>query len=488
MRMNRFTKALVFSFAASMGATGTAGGDPSGARADDRIYVLKSSGNGYGELPESAKSTLSTHIGKAVHRDLEQVLKARYLRVLTTKNPYDYYVHNGEMKGVQYEMAREFVKELNAKYTQPGELKIAFEMIPVDFDQLLPMLNSGKGDLIAVGMTRTSQRDAGANFTVPYQIADDVIVTRTELAHEPWQGKAFVVQKGSSYAEALSKSPKPVTVREVDPNLNPENVMELVSLKHADYTLVNSYWAEKIGKRFKNLVVLKERPFRKRVAIRWAVRKRSYRLLKELNAFIPRVRKGTLLGNTFVHKYFDDLSRLQSPDFDLASQRISKYDDSLKKYARKFGFDWRLLAAQCLQESRFEQDIVNPWGAIGLFQIKQSTANEPYVGIREIRGPENYDNNVHAGSKYLAWLKKSFFDSQPEMPEEERLRMTLAAYNAGPSRAQAAIAKAKELGLNPNVWFRNVELAMLELGFPEPVIYVSEINKHYVSYLLMGIK
>ena len=74
------------------------------------------------------------------------------------------------------------------------------------------------------------------------------------------------------------------------------------------------------------------------------------------------------------------------------------------------------------------------------------------------------------------------------MSEEARLCMMMAAYNVGPKRVLQAINKAKEMGLNPNKWFRNVELAMLKLGYPEPVVYVSEINKHYVSYLLLGIK
>jgi membrane-bound lytic murein transglycosylase MltF len=436
----------------------------------------------------NASNRLSTHINKVEQGDLDRIIKARYLRVLTTRNPYDYYVHQGEMKGIQYEMVREFVKHLNDKYIKPGELKIAFEMIPVDFDQLIPMLTSGKGDVIAVGLTKTSKRNARVNFTVPYQLVDDLIVTRSELANQSWKGKTFHVQKGSSYFDALSKRGMPLNVREVDSNLNAENMMELVSLKSADYTLVNSYWAETISKRFKNLVLLKEKPFRRKVPISWAVRKKNSRLLEELDSFLPKVRKGTLLGNTFGHKYFSDLGRLQSEDFDLASQKISKFDDSLKRYAKEYGFDWRLMAALCLQESRFNQEIENKWGAIGLFQIKQSTANEPYIAVGPIRGNENFDNNIHAGVKYLSWLKRTFFDSQKDLSEEEKLRMTLAAYNAGPKKVKDAIEKAKEIGLKPNVWFRNVELAMLDLGEPEPVIYVSEINKHYVSYLLLGIK
>lgn len=435
-----------------------------------------------------AADKLLIHINKVELGDLERVVKNRYLRILTTKNPYDYFIFQGETKGIQYEMAREFVKHLNQKYIKGGKLKIAFEMIPVDFDQLIPMLNAGKGDIIAVGLTRTSNRDLLVNFTVPYQVVDDVIVTRKELANQTWKGKIFHVQKNSSYFHALSSHRDFVKINEVDSNLNAEKIMELVSLKKYDYTLVNSFWAETISKRFNNLEVLKDRAFRKKVEIGWAVRKKNSHLLKELNSFLPKVRKGTLLGNTFNHKYFYDLGRIQSEDFDLAISRISKYDQTLKKYEKKYNFDWRLLAAICLQESRFNQEIENKWGAIGLFQIKKMTADEPYVAISPINGIENFDNNIHAGVKYLSWIKKKYFDSQKELREEEKLRLMLAAYNAGPKRVKDAMDKAKQMGLNPNVWFRNVELAMLELGYNEPVIYVSEINKHYVSYLLLGIK
>lgn len=435
-----------------------------------------------------AADKLSTHLSKVELSDLDRVVKNRYLRILTTKNPYDYFIHQGETKGIQYEMAREFVKYLNNKYLKGKKLKIVFEMIPVDFDQLIPMLNAGKGDIIAVGLTRTSNRDSQVSFTVPYQVANDVIVTRQELANQTWKGKTFYVQKNSSYSYALLKQGNLVKVKEIDPNLNAENIMELVSLKKYDYTLVNSFWAESISKRFKNLVILKDMAFRKNVQISWAARKNNPHLLKELNSFLPKVRKGTLLGNTFGHKYFYDLGRIQSEDFDLATSRISKYDETFKKYAKKYNFDWRLLAAISLQESRFNQEIENKWGAIGLFQIKKMTANEPYIAIGPINGKENFDNNIHAGTKYLSWIKKTFFDSQKDLSEEEKLRLMLAAYNAGPKRVKEAIEKAKEMKLNPNFWFRNIELAMLELGYNEPVIYMSEINKHYVSYLLLGIK
>src|SRR4051812_368235 len=164
------------------------------------------------KVAEAGKGRLSFHIDKIDFGDLDRVLKTRYLRVLTTKNPYDYFIRNGEMKGVQYEMIREFVAFLNRKYVKKGELKIAFEMIPVDFEQLMPMLNSGRGDIIAVGLSRTKDRKSRVEFARAYQLVTRVIVTRQELSGQSWEGKTFHIQKDSSYERVLSK--KGVKVQE----------------------------------------------------------------------------------------------------------------------------------------------------------------------------------------------------------------------------------------------------------------------------------
>jgi membrane-bound lytic murein transglycosylase MltF len=436
----------------------------------------------------SSEQELKVHLKKVEFGGLEKVIKNKYLRVLTTKNPYDYYIYQGRTKGIQYEMIKEFTKHLNKKYIKKGDLKIAFELIPVDFDQLIPMLQAGKGDIIAVGLTKTASRSKLVDFTVPYQKVNDVIITRKSLAKASWKGKTFHVQKNSSYKKFLKDQGSLVKVEEVNSNFNAADLIEFISLKKYDYTLVNSYWAQTISKGFKNLTIIKDKSFRKRVEISWAVRKNTSALLKELNSFLPKVKKGSYLGNLLNYKYFYDIGKIQSKDFNLKTSTLSKFDKDIKKYAKQFSFDWRLLAGLCYQESRFNPKIINEWGAIGLFQIKQMTADEPYIAIKEISGEKNYKNNIHAGVKYLAWIKNRYFDSKPKMTEQARLRMMMAAYNAGPRRVLQAINKAKEMGLDPNVWFRNVELAMLKLGYPEPVIYVSEINKRYVSYDLLGIK
>ena len=91
------------------------------------------------------------------------------------------------------------------------------------------------------------------------------------------------------------------------------------------------------------------------------------------------------------------------------------------------------------------------------------------------------DNNVHAGVKYMRFLVDEYFN-KPEIDLLNRHLLALAAYNCGPGRVAQLRKKAKAKGLNPNVWFDNVEIiAAQEIG-RETVQYVSNIYKFYTSY------
>ncbi len=438
---------------------------------------------------------LSDHLDHVRFGGLKRILKERYVRVLTTRNSFDYYIYQGKPKGIQYEMVREFVKHLNKKYAKgKNQPKIQYEMIPVDYDQLIPLLKQGKADLIAAGLTVTPAREKKILFSKPYRLVDEVIVTRKELAEEPVTGKTFYVRKSSSYYESIKKYNRSVKRKWrvktsfASEELNTENIIELVSLGKYDYTVADSYLAEVSASVFEKIHLHKVKPFGKDQKLAWAVRKEDTTLAEEINAVLPKIRKGSLLGNVFSDKYFGDINTIKSNNFNLGTSFISDYDELIKKYSKMYGFDWRLVAALCFQESRFNPDIVNKWGAIGLFQVKQMTANEPYVNIKNITGRNNIENNIHAGIKYLSWIKKRYFDSNKDMTEKARIRMAMAAYNAGPARVLKAIKLAEKMKLDPNRWFRHVELAMLALRKSEPVTYVSEINKRYVAYLLLGFK
>ena len=65
-----------------------------------------------------------------------------------------------------------------------------------------------------------------------------------------------------------------------------------------------------------------------------------------------------------------------------------------------------------------------------------------------------------------------------------RVLMTFAAYNAGPGNLRRFRAEAAKMGLDPNVWFDNVEQAAARIVGHETVQYVGNIYKYYVAYTL----
>ena len=117
-------------------------------------------------------------------------------------------------------------------------------------------------------------------------------------------------------------------------------------------------------------------------------------------------------------------------------------------------------------------------GAVGIMQVLPSTARDKNINIANI---ESVDNNVHAGVKYLAFLRDRYFNS-PDIRTRDQIRLALAAYNAGPAKIQNARNLARKMGLDENQWFRNVEIAVLRIVGQETVQYVSNINKYYVLY------
>jgi membrane-bound lytic murein transglycosylase MltF len=111
-------------------------------------------------------------------------------------------------------------------------------------------------------------------------------------------------------------------------------------------------------------------------------------------------------------------------------------------------------------------------------QVLPSTAADRNVGITDI---SDVENNIHAGVKYLAFLRDRYF-SDPEMSESERLHFVLASYNAGPGNVRKARHKAPSWSVDADRWFKNVEVVMLRTVSQEPVQYVVNINRYYLLF------
>jgi len=196
-----------------------------------------------------------------------------------------------------------------------------------------------------------------------------------------------------------------------------------------------------------------------------------------LNEFISTHRAGTTFGNVMIKKYYGSAERLKNPRDQQEMDRFRSLVTLFRRYGGEYQLPWLLVAAQGYQESQLDQGKRSPAGAIGVMQIKPEVAAD--VGINDISKAES---NIHAGVKYLRYIVDRYFKDAP-MDRVNKGLFAFASYNAGPARVAGLRKKASELGLNPNVWFNNVEIvAAREIG-RETVDYVSNIFKYYTTYL-----
>jgi membrane-bound lytic murein transglycosylase MltF len=168
----------------------------------------------------------------------------------------------------------------------------------------------------------------------------------------------------------------------------------------------------------------------------------------------------------------------------LAVEEFRRFKDAValfKKYAQKYQFDWLMIAALAYQESRIDQSLRSPAGAVGVMQMLPTTAKDPNVDIANI---EKLENNIHAGIKYLRFLRNRYFQKEP-MDDANKTLFTFASYNAGPAKVSKLRREAKDMELDPNIWFRNVEIVAAKRIGRETVQYVSNIYKYYTAYRLI---
>ncbi len=451
------------------------------------VYFLTPSSYGKDILEDIP---LAAHLKERYTDDLPELIKRRHIRVLTTFNRTNFFIANSRTYGFEYSLLKDYEKFLN-RGIKRRELKITLEFIPVSRDRLIPLLLEGYGDIAAAGLTITSERLKKVDFTDPYltNVREVVVVHRSVKGIEKAEdlsGKTVYVRRTSSYYESLKllnskltlKGLKPVRVEPADESLETEDILEMVNSGAIKITIADSHIARIWSRVFKNIRVLDGAAVREGGKIAWMVRKDNPLLKKSLNRFIKSHRKGTRIGNIYFNRYFKNTRWIKNPlDKDIARK---PYIRLFKKYGKKYGFDWLFLMAVAYQESGLNNKKRSPSGAVGIMQVRPATARDKNIGIRNIY---RLENNIHAGTKYLAFLRDRYF-SDPELKERDRLRFTLAAYNAGPLKIKKARRVAKKMGLNPNRWFRNVEIAVLKTIGQETVQYVSNINKYYILYKL----
>ena len=301
-------------------------------------------------------------------------------------------------------------------------------------------------------------------------------------------GKEVFTRRSSSYWRSLEKLNEDMRSRGLEPTapvaveefLQDEDLLEMVDAGLLPTTVVDSHKARFWAKIFDRIRVHENLAVRTGGQIGWAFRKSSPQLAEMVNDFVRKHKKGTLLGNVVLNRYFERTSwahrALEGED----RARFEKTVGIFKAYGEQYGFDPLMLAALAYQESGLDQSKRSAAGAIGIMQMLPSTAADPNVGIPDIT---ELESNIHAGAKYLRFLRDRYF-ADPEIDPIDRTLFSFAAYNAGPAKVARLRSEAQRSGLDPNVWFGNVEHVAARMIGRETVQYVANIAKYYVAYRL----
>jgi membrane-bound lytic murein transglycosylase MltF len=272
-----------------------------------------------------------------------------------------------------------------------------------------------------------------------------------------------------------------VVIRPADENLEDGDILEMVNTGVVPITVVDSVAAEFYRKLLPNLTIRKDLEIASGGMLAWAMRKGTPRLRSEVDQFLRGHHVGTTFGNVVTRRYFRDNPWIRNPTRPEDRHRFDEVVGAFRKYGAEFDLDPLLLLAQGYQESGLDQHRRSHAGAIGVMQIKPSTAAGAPIGIT---GVDRLENNVRAGAKYLRFIIDRYYRDQPMTPLDKEI-FAIASYNAGPARIAKLRRQAQELGLDPNRWFQNVELVVSREIGRETVDYVGNIYKYYLTYNLL---
>ena len=431
--------------------------------------------------------------------DLDEMIKRRLVRVLVVPNKTHYFMDKGTQRGGTYDGFRLIEQELNKKLEQEGKLgqkhlKVRFVFIPMGRERLLRALADGKGDIAAANLTVTPERLKLVDFTVPTLTnVSEVVITgpaSPAIARlDDLAGKEIFVRKSSSYHESLvalnqrfaAEKKAAVILKEAPETLEDEDLIEMLNAGLISVLIVDKHKADFWRQVFPKITVHDDLAIRTGGEVAWAVRKGNPQLKAMLDEFAVAVTSGKYVKQRerIYANYLKNTQFVKDAASEKERRKFLSLIDFFQKYGDKYDVDWLLMAAQGYQESALNQKARSHVGAIGVMQIMPATGKELKVGdIRKVEA------NIHGGIKYMRWMIDQYYGKEP-MTRLDKALFAFASYNAGAGRISQLRREAAQRGLDPNVWFHNVEYVAAEKIGHETVTYVSNIYKYYIAYRLI---
>jgi membrane-bound lytic murein transglycosylase MltF len=446
-------------------------------------------------LPPSAFETaipeaLRELVSQPFTGDLDEMEARRMIRVGVAYNRTHYFIDQGTQRGLTVAFLREFENDLNtARRTR--NMRIHVVIIPLPRDLLIPALIDGHLDAVAAQKTITPERLEVVDFSAPLRRnISEIVVTGPGspaiASAEDLSGKEVFVRRSSSYFQSLTDlnarlakdGRPPAMIRLAPENLEDDDLLEMVNAGMIDATVVDDYLARFWVQIFTDLRLHENATLRQGAELAVAFRKNSPKLAAEANAFIARNRIGTTFGNIIDRRYLRSTQAVQRATSGGDLARFLSLQELFRKRSAEYDLDYLLMMAQGYRESRLDQSVRSPVGAIGVMQIMPATGAS--LGVGDIR---QLEPNVHGGIRYVRRLIDDYLGNEP-FSELDRGLFAMASYNAGPTRIRQLRREAERRGLDPNVWFGNVEIIASERIGRETVSYVSMVYKYYIAFRL----
>ncbi|MEM6842625.1 MAG: transporter substrate-binding domain-containing protein [Bacteroidota bacterium] len=432
--------------------------------------------------------------------DFDQIRERDTLIAIVNNSSTGYFIYRGQPMGYEYELLTRLAGALNLQL----DIKLTNSI-----DEAIKMLNSGEGDIIAYNIAVTAQFKERMAFTEHHNEVKQVLVQRKPanwrqqkrhqiedyLIRNPLalDGKEVWVPANSSYTTRLENLSEEIggEIKIVEKELDSETLIRMVADGEIEFTVAKEDLALVNATYHSIIDVNTPVSFPQKIA--WATRTNAPQLLDAVNGWIKGMKQEAdyyVIYNKYYKSPKATLRRVRSDYSSLSGSTISPYDETIKQAADSLGWDWRLLAAQAYQESRFDAEAKSWAGAVGLMQLMPATG-EMY-GVTNML---NAQQSLQAAVAYMKWLDKIWKKYVPD--DKERIKFVLASYNAGQGHVLDARRLARKNGENPESW-RSVSKYLLLKSKPEyyndpvvksgyvrgaePVNYVREILTRYERY------
>jgi membrane-bound lytic murein transglycosylase MltF len=428
--------------------------------------------------------------------DLDVLMEDRIIRVGVPYSRSLLFLEHGRQRGLSADLVKEFERWFNARERRNRTLRgrpVSVVIVPTTRERLLPDLLEGRIDIAGGNLTATPERRAQADFitTTSVRTVSEIVVTGPGAppldSLDDLAGMTIHSRPSTSYWTSLERlnerfreqGKPPVNIVALPDALEDEDKLDMVNVGILQVAIIDDWLARAWSSVLPGIMLHEDLVLASGERTGWAIRKDSPQLSALLRQFeAEAVRPVSLVPvlrnqlNTRIGRMSNNAARADRDRFD---QMIGLF----RQYGGRYHLDPLMLAALGYQESQLRQDARSPVGAIGVMQLMPATGNSLNVGdIRQL------EPNIHAGARYLDRLMTRYFQNA-DFDEMNRTLFAFAAYNAGPTRMQQMRRLAGERGLDPDVWFNNVEMVVAERIGLETTTYVRNILKYFVAYSLI---